>query len=71
MQTILVIDDDDSLRDTIGVLFERDGFRAILAADGKTGLDQSVLLKPDLILECQCLVEFGFALFEVVQLLVV
>src|SRR5665213_1078187 len=49
MQTILVIDDDENLRDTIGVLFEREGFRAILAADGKSGLDQAVLAKPDLI----------------------
>jgi DNA-binding response OmpR family regulator len=49
MQTILVIDDDESLRDTIGVLFEREGFRALLAADGKTGLDQAILAKPDLI----------------------
>jgi DNA-binding response OmpR family regulator len=37
MLTILVIDDDDSLRDTIGVLLEREGFRAILAADGRSG----------------------------------
>ena len=50
MQTILVIDDDDSLRDTIGVLFEREGFRALLAADGKSGLDQAVLARPDIIL---------------------
>ncbi|MDP9169721.1 MAG: response regulator transcription factor [Acidobacteriota bacterium] len=49
MQTILVIDDDDNLRDTIGVLFEREGFRAILAADGKTGVDQTIMAKPDLI----------------------
>ena len=35
MQTILVIDDDESLRDTIGVLLEREGFRAIIAPDGK------------------------------------
>lgn len=49
VQTILVIDDDDSLRDTIGVLLEREGFRAILAADGKTGLDQAVMAKPALI----------------------
>ena len=49
VQTILVIDDDDSLRDTIGVLLEREGFKAILAADGKTGLDQAVLSKPALI----------------------
>ena len=36
MQTILVIDDDENLRDTIGVLLEREGFRAILAPDGST-----------------------------------
>jgi hypothetical protein len=44
VQTILVIDDDDNLRDTIGVLMEREGFRAILAADGLTGLDQAILV---------------------------
>jgi DNA-binding response OmpR family regulator len=49
VQTILVIDDDDSLRDTIGVLLEREGFRAVLAADGKTGLDQAIMAKPALI----------------------
>jgi DNA-binding response OmpR family regulator len=50
MQTILVIDDDENLRDTIGVLLEREGFKAILAGDGKTGLDQAILGKPALIL---------------------
>ena len=50
MLTILVIDDDDSLRDTIGVLLEREGFRAILAADGKSGLDHAILAKPALII---------------------
>jgi DNA-binding response OmpR family regulator len=50
MQTILVIDDDESLRDTIGVLFEREGFRTILAADGKGGLDQAILARPDIII---------------------
>ena len=50
MQTILVIDDDENLRDTIGVLLEREGFRAILAPDGKSGLDQALLGKPALIL---------------------
>ena len=50
MQTILVIDDDDNLRDTIGVLVEREGFRAILASDGLTGVDQAILAKPSLII---------------------
>ena len=44
-QTILVIDDDENLRDTIGVLLEREGFGAILAADGKTGDGCGVSLK--------------------------
>jgi DNA-binding response OmpR family regulator len=41
MQTKLVSDDDENLRDTIGALLERDGFRAILAPDGNSGLDQA------------------------------
>jgi DNA-binding response OmpR family regulator len=50
MQTILVIDDDESLRDTIGVMLEQEGFRAVLTGDGRAGFDKAVTLKPDLIL---------------------
>ena len=50
MQTILVIDDDEGLRDTIGVMLEQDGFRAVLAGDGRSGFDKAVTLKPDLVL---------------------
>jgi DNA-binding response OmpR family regulator len=50
MQTILVIDDDESLRDTIGVMLEQEGFRAVLAGDGKSGFEKAVTLKPDLVL---------------------
>jgi DNA-binding response OmpR family regulator len=50
IQTILVIDDDENLRDTIGVLLEREGFRAVLAPNGRSGLDQAILGKPALIL---------------------
>ena len=50
MQTILVIDDDENLRDTIGVLLERENFVPILAADGKTGFDKALTLKPHLVL---------------------
>jgi len=50
MQTILVIDDDESLRDTIGVLLEQEGFRAVLVSDGRTGYEKSLLLRPELIL---------------------
>ncbi|MDE3196887.1 MAG: response regulator transcription factor [Acidobacteriota bacterium] len=50
MKTILVIDDDESLRDTIGVLLEREGFRPLFASDGRSGYDQAVLGKPNLII---------------------
>jgi DNA-binding response OmpR family regulator len=50
MQTIIVIDDDESLRDTIGILLEQEGFRTVLAADGRAGYENALLLKPDLIL---------------------
>jgi DNA-binding response OmpR family regulator len=50
MQTILVIDDDESLRDTIGVMLEQEGFRAVLVGDGRAGFDRAVTLKPDLVL---------------------
>lgn len=50
MQTILVIDDDESLRDTIGVLLEQEGFKAVLVGDGRTGLEQALALRPALLL---------------------
>src|SRR4051794_16156686 len=50
MRTILVIDDDDSLRDTIGVLLEQEGFRALLESDGRGGYERALATKPDLIL---------------------
>jgi DNA-binding response OmpR family regulator len=50
MQTIVVIDDDESLRDTIGVLLEQEGFRAVLASDGPSGYESAIVNRPDLIL---------------------
>jgi DNA-binding response OmpR family regulator len=50
MQKILVSDDDESLRETIGVMLERENFIPILAADGKTGFEKALSLKPNLLL---------------------
>src|SRR5437016_1238706 len=49
MQTVLVIDDDRSVRDTIGIMLEQEGFHAVLADDGNMGLKQALALKPGLI----------------------
>src|ERR1700758_1515829 len=50
MQTILVVDDDESVRETIGVLLERENFSPIFAGDGRTGFDKALTLRPQLIL---------------------
>ncbi len=49
-QKILIIDDDESLRDTVALMLEQEGYSPSLAADGKSGFEQAMLLKPDLIL---------------------
>jgi len=50
VQTILVIDDDESLRDTISLMLERENFRVIQAGDGKSGFEKAVVSRPNLIL---------------------
>jgi len=50
MQKILVIDDDENLRETVGVMLERENFAPLFASDGRAGLEQAVLLKPHLLI---------------------
>src|SRR5579859_3710644 len=50
MKTVLVIDDDATLRDTIGVMLETEGFTPIFAEDGKVGIAQALAIKPNLVL---------------------
>ncbi len=50
METVLVIDDDCNVRDTIGVMLEQEGFRAVLADDGLAGIQQALAIKPGVIL---------------------
>ena len=50
MQRILIIDDDENLRDTVALMLEQEGFEPLLAADGNHGYQQAMLARPDLIL---------------------
>ena len=51
MQTILVIDDDESLRDTIGLMLEKEGFRPILGGRTESrAWNRPSAAKPNLIL---------------------
>jgi DNA-binding response OmpR family regulator len=50
METILVVDDDEGLRDTIGMMLEREKFIPVFASDGNSGLDKAFTVKPRLLL---------------------
>jgi DNA-binding response OmpR family regulator len=50
MQKILVIDDDECIRDTIGVMLQRESYLPLYAADGKSGYEKALALKPNLLL---------------------
>jgi len=49
MQTVLVIDDDDNLRDTVAVMLEQEGFRVLESSDGNQGFEMALAQKPDLL----------------------
>jgi len=50
MQKILVIDDDECVRDMIGEMLERERYIPLYAADGKSGYEKTLALKPNLLL---------------------
>jgi DNA-binding response OmpR family regulator len=51
MQTkILVIDDDENIRETVGLMLEREEYLPFLAADGSSGFEKALAVKPELII---------------------
>src|SRR5579864_6862006 len=50
MNRILLIEDDQSVSDTVGLMLERENFTPILAADAETGFEKAISLKPELLL---------------------
>jgi DNA-binding response OmpR family regulator len=64
-KTVLVIDDDDANRKVLEILLRRENIRAILAQDGKTGLELARSEQPDLIiLDVFMPEEDGFEILE-------
>jgi DNA-binding response OmpR family regulator len=47
---VLIIDDDDGVRELLTFLVKKDGFRADSAVDGEDGLQKAERLRPDLII---------------------
>ena len=50
MQRILIIEDEAPMRTALADLLESEGYRALTAADGESGLERALAEKPDLIL---------------------
>ncbi len=49
-RTVLVIEDEESIAALIALYLEREGFRAVLAKDGESGLEVARRERPDLVL---------------------
>jgi DNA-binding response OmpR family regulator len=49
-KTLLIIDDEEDLRDTIEYKFKASGFKVVTAVDGLDGLEKLKTVKPDLII---------------------
>ena len=47
---VLIIDDDDGVREFLSFVIAREGFRAEIAVDGEDGYQKAESCKPDLIL---------------------
>ncbi len=62
---ILIVDDDDSVRDLLDFIVKKEGFKTETAVDGQEALDQARKHKPDLILLDLMLPKFGG--FEIVR----
>src|SRR5579864_237379 len=50
MPKILLIDDDETVCETLTLMLDREGFVPILAHDGESGFEKALTLKPQLVL---------------------
>jgi len=50
MKTVLVVDDDEDIRESVGMILKINGYRVITAVDADDCLDKLSLETPDLIL---------------------
>ena len=48
--TVLVIDDDPEIRESLQIILEHRGYRVVCAADGEAGVHQALDIRPDLLI---------------------
>jgi CheY-like chemotaxis protein len=56
---VLVVDDDDSVREMLEFIVKKEGFRVETAADGEEGIQKAEKLNPDLIVLDLMLPRYG------------
>src|SRR5271168_2114507 len=64
-KTIMIVDDDDNIRELLEFVLKKEGFQVIQAADGEEALQKIPTGKPDLILLDLMLPRYGG--FEVLR----
>ena len=47
---VLIIDDEPSLRQTVSMILDEEGYEVMVASDGKEGLDRALEAEPDVVL---------------------
>ncbi len=47
---VLIIDDEPSLRQTVSMILDEEGYEVVVAADGKEGLEKALEIEPDVVL---------------------
>ena len=67
-ETLLVVEDNDALREGLREMLSLEGFTVLVAANGRSALDQMSLLTPDLIISDIAMPEMdGIAFFSAVR----
>lgn len=56
---VLIVDDDDSVREMLEFIVQKEGYRAVTAADGEEGINKAETLSPDLIILDLMLPRYG------------
>jgi serine/threonine-protein kinase PpkA len=68
MTTILIVEDDDAIRNNIGRLLRLEGYDIVAAVNGREGLELARELKPDVVITDVSMPEMdGFELLEAIR----
>ena len=59
MPSVLIVDDDPSIRTTVSMLLRMEGFDVRLAADGRAGLEAALAAPPDVIVSDLSMPQMG------------